>query len=539
MAFTFSIKDTYRQAVEAASGGKQTVLYDDKGYPSIMNIIPKRSYKDVGLSDSTKALPAFMVDDAEKPEIFVGTFMAMVHDGRACSLPGQVPKVYTNMDQAIAYCRAKGPGWHCMTNAEYAAIALWCKANGYYPRGNNNYGSDHGYPHEKCRPGTVGSDGRINLGLTGSGPNSWTHDGTPNGKLLGIVTSRDYRGEKDPKDRKVKEFMTPFSKLTVGEIGMTLSEANQIIWDHKLNTLPIIDKDQNLAYFVFRKDYDSHKDNPNELLNTTDKKLLVGAGINSRDYKERVPALVEAGVDVLCIDSSDGFSEWQKETLQWIKQEYNGKVLVGAGNVVDQAGFRYLVEAGADFIKVGIGGGSICITREQKGIGRGQATAVIDVAKARDKYFEDTGIYVPICSDGGLVHDYHMVLALAMGADFLMMGRYFARFDESPTKKLMVNNSYVKEYWGEGSNRAHNWQRYDMGGSESLKFEEGVDSYVPYAGKLKDNLDVTIGKIRSTMCSCGATSIFELQKNAKITLVSSTSIVEGGAHDVILKDHNR
>lgn len=156
-----------------------------------------------------------------------------------------------------------------------------------------------------------------------------THDGTPNGKLLGMVTSRDYRGEKDPKDRKVKEFMTPFSKLTVGEIGMTLSEANQIIWDHKLNTLPIIDKNQHLAYFVFRKDYDSHKDNPNELLNTTDKKLLVGAGINSRDYKERVPALVEAGADVLCIDSSDGFSEWQKDTLQWIKQEYNGKVLVG------------------------------------------------------------------------------------------------------------------------------------------------------------------------------------------------------------------
>ena len=359
------------------------------------------------------------------------------------------------------------------------------------------------------------------------------------GKRLGMITSRDYGGENDTKDRKVKEFMTPFSKLTVGEIGMTLSEANQIIWDHKLNTLPIIDKDQNLAYFVFRKDYDSHKDNPNELLNTTDKKLLVGAGINSRDYKERVPALVEAGVDVLCIDSSDGFSEWQKETLQWIKQEYNGKVLVGAGNVVDQDGFRYLVEAGADFVKVGIGGGSICITREQKGIGRGQATAVIDVAKARDKYFEETGIYVPICSDGGLVHDYHMVLALAMGADFLMMGRYFARFDESPTKKLMVGNSYVKEYWGEGSNRAHNWQRYDMGGSESLKFEEGVDSYVPYAGKLKDNLDVTIGKIRSTMCSCGATTITELQQNAKITLVSSTSIVEGGAHDVILKERNR
>ena len=365
-----------------------------------------------------------------------------------------------------------------------------------------------------------------------------THDGTPNGRLLGMVTSRDYRAEKDPLDKKVKDFMTPFAKLTVGTLGISLSDANQIIWEHKLNTLPIIDKDQNLAYFVFRKDYDSHKDNPKELLNPRDKKLLVGAGINTRDYKERVPALVDAGVDVLCVDSSDGFSEWQRETIEWIKREYDGKVLVGGGNVVDQEGFNFLVESGADFVKVGIGGGSICITREQKGIGRGQATAVIDVAAARDKYFKETGVYVPICSDGGIVHDYHMVLALAMGADFLMMGRYFARFDESPTKRLVVGGTYVKEYWGEGSNRAHNWQRYDMGGSESLKFEEGVDSYVPYAGKLKDNLDVTLGKIQSTMCSCGATSIHDLQQHAKITLVSSTSIVEGGAHDVILKEHN-
>jgi len=365
-----------------------------------------------------------------------------------------------------------------------------------------------------------------------------TDDGTPNGKLLGIVTSRDYRAEKDPLDKKVKEFMTPFDKLTVGELGISLSEANKIIWEHKLNTLPIIDKEQKLVYFVFRKDYDSHKDNPHELLDPQDKKLLVGAGINTRDYMERVPALVEAGVDVLCIDSSDGFSEWQSDTIKWIKEKYNGEVLVGAGNVVDQEGFRYLVEAGADFIKVGIGGGSICITREQKGIGRGQATALIDVAAARDAYFKETGIYIPICSDGGLVHDYHMVLALAMGADFLMMGRYFARFDESPTKKLKIGSNYVKEYWGEGSNRAHNWQRYDMGGSESLKFEEGVDSYVPYAGKMKDNLDVTLGKIKATMCSCGAITIPALQHSAKITLVSSTSIVEGGAHDVILKEHN-
>ena len=329
--------------------------------------------------------------------------------------------------------------------------------------------------------------------------------------------------------------MTPFDSLIVGKLGITLSEANNIIWDHKLNCLPIIDENQKLQYFVFRKDYDNHMENPNELLDSH-KKLIVGAGINTRDYKERVPALIHAGADILCVDSSDGFSEWQNEAIRWIKEEYKDEVKVGGGNVVDKEGFMYLVEAGADFVKVGIGGGSICITREQKGIGRGQATALIEVCQARQEYFEKTGIYIPICSDGGLVHDYHMVLALAMGADFLMMGRYFARFDESPTKKLSMGNSYVKEYWGEGSNRAQNWQRYDMGGKESLKFEEGVDSYVPYAGKMKDNLNVTLGKIKATMCSCGSTSIPQLQETAKITLVSSTSIVEGGAHDVILKE---
>ena len=387
------------------------------------------------------------------------------------------------------------------------------------------------------RPDATLADVEAIIEATGHTTMGVTDDGTPNGKLLGMLTSRDYRIDHDGRDSKVENFMTPFEKLTVGKLGITLSEANQLIWDHKLNALPIIDENQHLVYFVFRKDYESHRENPNELLDPVTKELLVGAGINSRDYKERVPALVEAGVDVLCIDSSDGFSEWQKETIGWIKEKYNGKVLVGAGNVVDKEGFDYLVEAGADFIKVGIGGGSICITREQKGIGRGQATAILDVAAARDEHFEKTGIYVPICSDGGLVHDYHMSLALAMGADFLMMGRYFARFDESPTKKLYINGNYVKEYWGEGSSRARNWQRYDMGGKGgAMKFEEGVDSYVPYAGKMKDNLEVTLGKIISTMCSCGSITIPQFQQSAKITLVSSTSIVEGGAHDVILKD---
>ncbi len=370
---------------------------------------------------------------------------------------------------------------------------------------------------------------------TGHSTMAVTEDGSPNGKLLGLVTSRDYRLSRTPRDAKVKDFMTPFENLIVGHETTTLPEANDLIWDHKLNQLPIIDKNQNLLYLIFRKDYDSNKDNPLELLDD-DKRYLCGAGINTRDYEERVPALVNAGADVLVIDSSEGYSEWQALTLQWVRETYGDSVKIGAGNVVDAEGFRFLADAGADFVKVGIGGGSICITREQKGIGRGQATAVIEVAKARDEYFKETGIYVPICSDGGIVHDYHMTLALAMGADFIMLGRYFARFDESPSNKVHIGNNYMKEYWGEGSARARNWQRYDMGGENKLSFEEGVDSYVPYAGALKDNVQLSLSKIRSTMCNCGALTIPELQEKAKMTLVSATSIVEGGAHDVTLRN---
>ena len=370
---------------------------------------------------------------------------------------------------------------------------------------------------------------------TGHSTIAITEDGSPTGKLMGVVTSRDYRLSKDALDLKIEDFMTPFESVIYGKEGLTLSEANDLIWKHKLNSLPIIDEHQNLCFFVFRKDYTEHKENPLELLDSH-KRLIAGAGINTRDYVERVPALLEAGVDVLCLDSSDGFSEWQGETIKYIKEKYGPEVKVGAGNVVDREGFFYLAESGADFIKIGIGGGSICITREQKGIGRGQATAIIEVAKAREEYFEKTGVYIPLCSDGGIVHDYHMVLALAMGADFVMLGRYFARFDESPGRKVRMGGmNYVKEYWGEGSNRARNWQRYDLGGSGKLSFEEGVDSYVPYAGKLKDNLDLTVGKIKSTMCNCGALNIGELQKNARLSLVSGVSIREGSAHDVILK----
>ena len=399
---------------------------------------------------------------------------------------------------------------------------------------------------KKYRAGFVVSDSNVSPEMTlqdvlditektGHSTVAVTSDGKPGGKLLGIVTNKDYRVSRMGPDTKVGDFMTRFEDLVYADEETSLKAANDIIWEHKINCLPLVNKKQELVYLVFRKDYDTHKKNENELIDGS-KRYMVGAGINTRDYKERVPALLDAGADVLCIDSSEGFSEWQKITIDYIKETFGPEVKVGAGNVVDAEGFRFMADAGADFVKVGIGGGAICITREQKGIGRGQATALIEVAKARDEYYEETGIYIPICSDGGIVHDYHITLALAMGADFIMLGRYFARFDESPTKRVNINGSYMKEYWGEGSARARNWQRYDMGGDKKLSFEEGVDSFVPYAGSLKDNVTLTLSKVRSTMCNCGALTIPELQSKAKITLVSSTSIVEGGAHDVMLRD---
>ena len=399
---------------------------------------------------------------------------------------------------------------------------------------------------KKHKAGFVVSDSNVKSGTTlrevielvektGHSTVMITEDGTANGKFLGLVTDKDYRISRDNLDAPIDNFMTPKDSVVWAEEGLNLSEANDIIWEKKKECLPILSKEGNLKFLVFRKDYEERKHNPNSLLDE-DKRYIVGAGINTRDYAERIPALVDVGVDLLCIDSSDGYSVWQKNTIQYVREKYGDSVKIGAGNVVDKEGFRYLAEAGADFIKVGVGGGSICITRETKGIGRGQASALIDVVQARDEYFEETGVYIPVCSDGGIVHDHHITIALALGADFVMMGRYFARFDESPTRVVKINNNFVKEYWGEGSNRARNWQRYDMGGAKKLSFEEGVDSYIPYAGPLKDNLEITVAKIKSTMCNCGAITIPELHKKARLTLVSNVSIQEGSAHDVILKE---
>jgi IMP dehydrogenase len=403
------------------------------------------------------------------------------------------------------------------------------------------------YHVKKHKAGFVISDSNVKSGAslrevialtrkTGHSTVIVTDNGTPTGKFLGLVTDKDYRLSRDNQDEPIDKFMTKKENVVWAKKGITLSEANDLIWENKLNCLPILTEEGNLKYLVFRKDYEERKNHPNSLLDEN-KRYIVGAGINTHDYEERIPKLYEAGVDILCIDSSDGYSVWQKKTIEFVRKNYGDNLKIGAGNVVDKEGFRYLANAGADFIKVGVGGGSICITREQKGIGRGQASSIIDVVEERDKYFKETGIYIPICSDGGIVHDHHITIALAMGADFVMMGRYFARFTESPTRIVKIGNNIVKEYWGEGSNRARNWQRYDLGDdNEKLTFEEGVDSYIPYAGSLKENLEVTLYKLKSTMCNCGSITIPDFQKNARLTLVSEVSIEEGGSHDVMLKE---
>ncbi len=478
-------------------------------------------------------VPGYSSVDCRVDNVSLKTPVVKFKKGETASLQMNIPLVSAIMqsvsDDKMAVALAKEGGisfiFGSQTIESQAAMVLRAKS----------YKAGFVESDSNIRPDSTLQDILQLKQKTGHSTVAVTTDGTASGKLVGIVTSRDYRISRMSRDVRVEEFMTPLENLVYAPKGTTLKEANNIIWDHKLNCLPIVDDDGTLLYMVFRKDYDMHKENTNELLDG-EKRYVVGAGINTRDYKERVPALVEAGADVLCIDSSEGFSEWQKITLDYIRETFGDTVKVGAGNVVDKEGFRYLAECGADFIKVGIGGGSICITREQKGIGRGQASALIEVAAARDEYFKETGVYIPICSDGGIVYDYHMTLALAMGADFLMLGRYFSRFDESPTRKVNVNGNYMKEYWGEGSNRARNWQRYDMGGDGKLSFEEGVDSYVPYAGSLRDNVSLSLKKVKSTMCNCGALNIPELQERAKITVVSSTSLVEGGAHDVVLKD---
>lgn len=366
-----------------------------------------------------------------------------------------------------------------------------------------------------------------------------TKDGKNNSELLGILTGQDYWLDYNNLKTPLSELMTFFKDIFYGLDGVTLEGANEILRKSKKSCIPIIDnkKNRRLKYLVFKKDLETYREYPLQLVDKQ-KRMVVGAGINSRDYQERVPVLIAAGADVLVIDTSDAHREYIKDVISWVKKYYP-ETPIGAGNIVTQEGFKYLADAGADFIKVGIGGGSICITQEVKGIGRGQVTALQEVVKARDKYTKSKKVYIPVCSDGGLVQDSHILIALALGADWVMMGRYFARCAESPpAQKISERFGLVKPYWGEGSDRARNWQRYNIGGEDRLQFEEGVDGWVPFAGNLKDVVRKSVKIIKSTMSNLGCSTLQELHQEAVLERRSPASIMEGKPHDIELESDN-
>ncbi|MBF0298688.1 MAG: IMP dehydrogenase [Oligoflexia bacterium] len=346
--------------------------------------------------------------------------------------------------------------------------------------------------------------------------------------FLGLIGKNDFDISIHAKHR-VCERMIGREKLKIGMNITSLHEAKNIILECHQNVLPIVDREFKLKFLVFRKDINNHLNYPLEVTDSFSRPL-VGAAINTHDYSERAKELISAGVDVLTIDSSDGHSFYQKDTLEWLTKNFP-HIPVIAGNVVTYEGFNYLVNAGAKAIKVGMGSGSICITQEQKGTGRGLATAIMEVVRARDDYFKINGEYIPVIADGGITTDRDIIIALALGADVVMMGRYFARAAESPTEKVVINNRVMKPYWGEGSFKARNWReaRY-----QQTNFAEGVEGFVEYAGKLKDTLRETLSKIKSAMSSAGVVNICDLHNNACLEVMSALSIREGQVHDIFM-----
>ncbi len=349
-----------------------------------------------------------------------------------------------------------------------------------------------------------------------------TEDGSPNGVYKGLIFADDYLLEDNSK--KVSELLIDRKYI---DKNITFEEARRYLKSIKQKCLPIV-IDGKLKSLVFRKDVIDEKNYPRQLLDRQ-KRLMVGAAVNTHDYEERVKAVVKAGADILVIDSSDGYSEYQKRTIKYIKKNFPEIPLIG-GNIVTREGFNFLVEAGVDGVKIGMGGGSICITQEVKGVGRGQATAVMECSKARDELYEKTGEYYPLISDGGASTNRDIIIALAMGANAVMSGRYFAGFDESPTKVIERGGNKFKPYWGEGSNKAKNWQRYNK--SVSKFIEEGVEGYVPYAGRLEDGIKKTLMTMISAMNNVGAATIKELHKLAHLEYISEGARIEGDVHDL-------
>ncbi len=365
-----------------------------------------------------------------------------------------------------------------------------------------------------------------------------TDNGKPNGRLVGLLTKNDY-SEKH-RHLKVCDRMIPMRRIRYARyetVGEDIRKANAILENSHHGSIPIVDKDGHLKFMVFKKDIREHRSYPLELVDSK-KRYVVGAAINTHDYRKRVPALAEAGVDILFIDASQGYSDYQEAALKHIVKNFPGISVIG-GNIATKEGFDFLVQSGAHGVKIGMGPGSICTTREKYRIGRPQATAVIEINQRRTEYLRETGIYVPIIADGGIVTNDHFFVALALGADSVMGGRFFARFHESLTEIDELKEEYqgrvytalVKPYWGEGSERAKAWRRKRYHQAEE---SEGIEGHVPYAGYVKDNLPSAIRHIKTSMQKNGYPDIRDLHAHVRLQRESASSVKEGRPHDIFV-----
>ncbi|MBE6969174.1 MAG: IMP dehydrogenase [Ruminococcaceae bacterium] len=347
------------------------------------------------------------------------------------------------------------------------------------------------------------------------------------GKLVGIITNRDMKFERNM-ERQIKEVMTS-EGLVTGREGTTLEEAKKILHKHKIEKLPIVDENFHLKGLITIKDIEKALAYPNSAKDSRGR-LLCGAAIGvTGDMMDRAGALVDAGVDVLVLDSAHGHSQNIMKAVSQVKEKYPDVQLI-AGNVATASGTRALIEAGADCVKVGIGPGSICTTRVVAGIGVPQITAVLESAAMANKYG------IPIIADGGIKYSGDIVKAIAAGGSAVMLGSMLAGCEESPGDTEVYQGRQFKVYRGMGSLAAMakgSKDRYFQSGSTKL-VPEGVEGRVPYRGPVSDTIFQMVGGLRSGMGYCGAATIEDLRTKSQFVRITAAGLKESHPHDIYI-----
>lgn len=348
-----------------------------------------------------------------------------------------------------------------------------------------------------------------------------------NNKLVGIITNRDIRFEKNL-DKKIDEVMTK-NDLITAKNGITMDQALEVMKENKIEKLPIVDDEDHLKGLITIKDIEKSIEYPNSARDR-EGRLLVGAAVGvTKDMMDRVDALKNNQVDVIVVDTAHGHSKGVIEAVEKIKYKYP-KLQVIAGNVATAKATQELIEAGADAVKVGIGPGSICTTRVVAGVGVPQITAIMNCSEASKKYD------VPIIADGGVKYSGDIVKALAAGADTVMMGSLFAGCEESPGETELYKGRRFKVYRGMGSIGAMEKGSKDRYFQEDAKkfVPEGIEGIIPYKGPLNETIYQLIGGLRSGMGYCGCKDIKDLKEKAQFIKITSAGLIESHPHDVEL-----